>query len=227
MLITLIDVETTGLSPNTAEVAEVGAILFDTEAVETLQQVSTLLPIKDNPAEYINGISPELTRLIASDMQREAILMIEVMLYHSQYTMAYNSRFDKPFVERLLESKVELDWIDAMLLPWQHYKVQPSLVDLCLAYGVPVVSAHRALDDCRLLAALLGKLPNIDYAIAYALEPRVIIKALIGYDDRQLAKDEGFSFNRFVPNAWAKQVRRSEVEGLDLPFEFGVVETSI
>ena len=72
MLITLIDVETTGLDPNTAEVAEVGAILFDTKTAEILQQVSTLLPIKSNPAEHINGIRVDVANLPDGDHESAA-----------------------------------------------------------------------------------------------------------------------------------------------------------
>lgn len=226
MLVTLLDVETTGLDPNTHEVIEVAALLYDTDTQCVLQQVSTLLPFKENPAEHINGISRWSARKVCENLKRTALASIANMVYGPHYATAFNSEFDRGFIQvnlpGLLPPESETPWFDSMLLPWQHHKTQPSLIDLCIAYHIPVVSAHRALDDCRLLAALLDKLPDVDEAIAYALKPRVIVKALVSYDDRQIAKDAGFAWDRLVPKAWAKRVVRGEE--MDLPFEIVEVE---
>lgn len=220
MFITILDLETTGLDPTTAQAAEIAAILFDTKTAEILQQVSTLLPITENPAEHINGIRAEVTQKVTTHYY--GVQIIEQMIDCSYCLTAFNSEFDKSFADKLIPGVSASPWFDSTLLPWQHHKAQPSLVELCLHYGVPVVNAHRALDDCRLLAALMDKFPSIDDAIAHALKPRVVVKAMVGYENRHLAKEAGFIWDRLVKGAWAKRVVQGEA--LNVPFEIEDVE---
>ena len=61
--ILILDTETTGLDENKDEVIEIGCILFDVSFRCVLSQVSFLLPVNNNEAEHINGISPEVTNI--------------------------------------------------------------------------------------------------------------------------------------------------------------------
>lgn len=58
-LISIIDVESTGLNSTTDEVIELGCVLYSLSHNCVLQQVSTLVPVSVdvNPVEHINGIS--------------------------------------------------------------------------------------------------------------------------------------------------------------------------
>jgi DNA polymerase-3 subunit epsilon len=67
------------------------------------------------------------------------------------------------------------------------------------------------------LAELLGKVPDLEAELARAARPKVLVKALVGYGDRQMAKDHGFHWNNPVPNAWAKRMPLEDAE--ELPFE--------
>ena len=59
----ILDTETTGLEPASAQCIEVGAVLFQVPQRAVLAQVSFLLPAQANPAEAINGIPAAVTRL--------------------------------------------------------------------------------------------------------------------------------------------------------------------
>ena len=61
--ILILDTETTGLDENNDEVIEIGCILFDVYFKCVLSQVSFLFPVNNNEAEYINGISAEVTNI--------------------------------------------------------------------------------------------------------------------------------------------------------------------
>ena len=51
--ILILDTETTGLDENKDEVIEIGCILFDVSFKCVLSQVSFLLPVNNNEAEYV------------------------------------------------------------------------------------------------------------------------------------------------------------------------------
>ena len=61
--ILILDTETTGLDENKDELIEIGCILFDVSFRCVLSQVSFLLPVNNNEAEHVNGISAEVTNI--------------------------------------------------------------------------------------------------------------------------------------------------------------------
>ena len=63
-LLLLLDVETTGLDPSADQLCEVGAILFSVPQRAVLISLSFLLPVQDNPAEAINGITAAMTQAL-------------------------------------------------------------------------------------------------------------------------------------------------------------------
>ena len=217
MLVAIVDVETTGLNPETDAVIEVAAILYSTEHRAILQQVSTLLHVDENPAESVNGINPEITFEIASLFHSEAIAK---MLEASSYAVAFNSDFDRQwfsFEDNHVGESVEIPWSDAAAITYPRMGHKRDLVNLAIANGIPVVNAHRALDDCRILADLLGKVPDLEYQLARAARPKATVIALVSYDDRHLAKDAGFVWDSLVSKAWAKRMPIEDTESLPFP----------
>jgi DNA polymerase-3 subunit epsilon len=95
-------------------------------------------------------------------------------------------------------------------------KNNKSLIALAVAYGVPVVSAHRALTDCELLAKIFdkvrkqGKLKDL---IATASIERFTYKAILSYDERSKAKEHGF---RWIADKkhWVKKMSEDEANAI-------------
>ena len=223
MNILLVDVESTGLDPTKDRAIEIAGVLYSVEHRCIIQQASTVANLGDTAygAGDVHGI-PEHVLTTPNVHWGAAGYIVDWFRFwdsEAAYVMAHNAKFDKAFFNQG-DLLTQSTWLDSQHLPHTHYKTQPSLVELCLHYGVPVVSAHRALDDCRLLAELLGKLPDLEGAISYAAEPRITVKALIDYGRRQEAKDSGFTWDRMVKGAWAKTIRASEFTALDESLTF-------
>jgi len=210
----IIDTETTGLKPEEgATLIEVGAILFDVELREVIAQLSFLMPTKENAAEHINRISPELTTK-GEALEYPMLTAFRAMAVEADYAVAHNAAFDSQW---FLNEPLGLKWIctmDDVSWPKSTKRGRPSVVSLALDYGVPVWSAHRALTDCVYLAEVMKREPKLRSLLVEALEPRKVYVSMLPYESRQQCKDAGFVWDRIVPRAWAKKMRPSEADQL-------------
>ena len=125
--------------------------------------------------------------------------------------------------DRLSTTKPWLCTMDDIRWPsHRQLKPRPSVRDLALAYGIPVWAAHRALTDCIYLADVLARCDDLEQLLKHGMEPRVLMRAKVSYDNRSLAKDAGFHWNDPLPGCWSR--RLSPREAAELPFEGTAVE---
>ena len=89
--------------------------------------------------------------------------------------------------------------------------------DLALAYEIPVWSAHRALTDCVYLAEVFRRCDDLETLILQGLEPRKLMRAQVSYEQRDLAKKAGFTWNDPVPGSWTRRLSERELQKLKFP----------
>ena len=217
--ILILDTETTGLDNKNDDCLEVGSILFNVKSRSVLAQQSFLLPVEINNAEKINNIPAEITRL--PQPLSEAIKYFESLVRVSNVIVAHNAEFDKKWFGLKKLPQIEKPWICSMDdITWpadRQLKTRPSVRDLALAYGVPVWNAHRALTDCIYLAEVFIRCSELEKLLIRALEPKVLLRAEISYEDRYLAKNAGFRWNDAIKGAWSRKMSRRDKEKLDFP----------
>ena len=217
--ILILDTETTGLDNENDDCLEVGSILFNVKSRSVLAQQSFLLPVEINNAEKINNIPAEITRL--PQPFSEAIKYFESLVRVSNVIVAHNAEFDKKWFGLKKLPQIEKPWICSMDdITWpadRQLKTRPSVRDLALAYGVPVWNAHRALTDCIYLAEVFIRCSELEKLLIRALEPKVLLRAEISYEDRYLAKNAGFRWNDAIKGAWSRKMSRRDKEKLDFP----------
>lgn len=217
----ILDLETTGLSPERDRCIELAAVLFSVPLRTTLSQVSTLFPVEENQVERINGISPSASQ--CRQPWRQALALFVAMAQQADAAVAHNAAFDRPWFGRPPLPPLPLPWIctcDDTVWPLQlNLKPKPSLRDLALAHGVPVWATHRALTDCIYLAQVLSRCTDLEGLLLEACQPRQLYKAKVSYEQRHLAKAAGFHWNSLVPGAWARRLSVSQREQLSFPVE--------
>ena len=215
--ILILDTETTGLDNENDDCLEVGSILFNVKSRSVLAQQSFLLPVEINNAEQINNIPAEITRL--PQPLSEAIKYFESLVSLSDVIVAHNAEFDMKWFGRKKLPQIEKQWICSMDdITWpaeRQLKTRPSVRDLALAYGVPVWNAHRALTDCIYLSEVFKRCSELEKLLIRALEPKVLLRAEISYEDRYLAKNAGFRWNDAIKGAWSRKMSRRDMEKLE------------
>ena len=217
--ILILDTETTGLDNEKDDCLEVGSILFNVKSRSVLAQQSFLLPVEINNAEKINNIPAEITRL--PQPLFEAIKYFESLVQVSDVIVAHNAEFDMKWFGFNKLPQIEKQWICSMDdITWpadRQLKTRPSVRDLALAYGVPVWNAHRALTDCIYLAEVFQRCVDLEKLLIRALEPKVLLRAEVSYDQRHLAKKAGFTWNDAIKGAWSRRMSRRDMEKLEFP----------
>ena len=217
----ILDTETTGLEPVSAQCIEVGAVLFHVPSRSVLSQVSFLLPAAANPAEHVNGIAAEVTRL--SQPWQAGLQHFLALLAGADAVLAHNAAFDAKWFGLGQLPPIDKPWICSMddieWPPERHLRPAPSVRDLALAYGVPVWAAHRALTDCIYLVQVLERCGDLEGLLAAAMEPKLLYRANLPYAERHKAKQAGFRWNEPVRGAWSRRLSKRQAEFLPFPVQ--------
>ncbi len=218
-MLLILDTETTGLDPTCDKCLEVGAILFNVPSRAVLSQISVLIPVKNNPAESINRIPSNVTRLIQP--WEAGLEYLNSLIDSADLLVAHNADFDKQWFGLPPLPKASKKWLCTMEdVSWPlslNLKSRPSVRDLALAYGVPVWSVHRALSDCIYISEVFQRCENLETLIAHGLEPRQLMRAQVSYEERYLAKEAGFRWNDPVRGAWTRRLSAREAASLEFP----------
>ena len=160
----IVDLETTGLDPVTEHVLEVAGVLFDLEHAEVVASSSALQHAKSNAAQHVNDIPASLLRSLPEPflLDPEDKAFGDVSAFQPLYGLAHfadafvahRAGFDRSFFPNDLARL--LPWICSKFsCDWPKGRWGDHLTNLAIAHGVPVTGAHRAFDDCRLLAEIM------------------------------------------------------------------------
>ena len=156
----VVDLETTGLSPRTSRICEIGAqrvrSLELTDVFETLVDPGVVLP----PAvAALTGIRPGSLR----GAPRVDLAIRRLVAFTGDAAIvAHNARFDLAFLDRevaqltgrrIAAPVVDTVWLARRLLDGRTRHV--GLARLAHFFGVPTEPCHRALPDARATAEIL------------------------------------------------------------------------
>ena len=164
---TIIDIETTGLSPDYDEIIELSAIKYvNNVAVDEFS--SLVRPEPDIDGLYVDSFITELTG-ITNSMLRDApelpsILPVFFDFIGNDLVVGHNVNFDINFLYdksvSILSKPFTNDFVDTMRI---SRRIHPDishhrLRDLCDRYSIDYSGAHRALTDCQITAKCLHAL---------------------------------------------------------------------
>ena len=144
------DTETTGLY-NKDRIVEIGIVVVDLRTGEKLDEFETLLnPQRDVGPTHIHGITASM---VAKAPRFSDVIPDISKFLDGAVLVAHNLPFDLRMLGGEFErAGIEFDpGVGLCTLSRTHMK----LAEACDTYGVPLLNAHRAIDDARATADLL------------------------------------------------------------------------
>ncbi len=171
----LIDVETTGLDQQKDEVIELGMVKFDYLPDGRIAGVRDAFASFNEPSV---PIPPEITALtgITNEMvagQRVDEEVVSSFADDAVIVIAHNASFDRKFAERYWPIFQRKAWgCSATEIEWRKHGFEGSRLGYLLNGAGFFHQAHRAVDDCHALLAILAfELPTTGTsALAVLLE---------------------------------------------------------
>lgn len=181
--VVVFDVETTGISPDSDRIIEVGLARF--EGGQLVKTWGTLIyPGMEIPKEAsdIHGIT---TADVATAPPFVAALPSILDIARDAWPCAYNASFDKRFWATELSRLCGLDmsgisipmfdmrypWVDPVV--WSRHKngiwKGNKLTQACERYGIRIENAHRATDDASATGQLLFAMARENHIPPYTM----------------------------------------------------------
>ncbi len=160
----VVDIETTGLSPQYDEIIEIAAIKY--KSGEKVDVFSTLVKPEYEIDEYITELTGITNEMVATAPKIGDCIAGFKEFIGNEIIVGYNVNFDINFLyDNLLEcrdEKLSNDFVDVMriakrVLPeLSHYRQK----DIAKYYGILIDGAHRAEADCLMCNECFENLKN-------------------------------------------------------------------
>ncbi|MCI4462947.1 MAG: 3'-5' exonuclease [Caldisericum sp.] len=171
------DLETTGLNKDD-EVIEIGAIkVVDFEVVSTFK---TLVRPRKLLPRFITNLTGITQEELDKAQDREKIKEDFKKFIEDAVLVAHNASFDKEFLERFLEERVQNEVIDSLELARLIYPEfsSHSLEKLVATLNIKREKAHRAFNDALMLYEVFKKI--LEESKSFSNKDMKLIHEIIG-----------------------------------------------
>ena len=161
----VLDLETTGLSPNKNEIIEIAAIKVKNNKV--LEVYNKLIKPDNDISEFITSITDISREMIVNAPKINEVIKEFNDFIKDEIIIGYNICFDLNFISdksvKYLGRDINNKYIDVMKLvkkifpQIKHYKQ----TDIASLFNIDTDSAHRALKDCEMCKCIYEKIKII------------------------------------------------------------------
>jgi DNA polymerase III subunit epsilon len=198
-----IDVETTGLDAASNRVIELAIVPFNMpDDVKPFSQLFCVGETLSQEIVQITGISDAM--LSGQPSFNESADYCLNLLKRASFVVAYNAKFDRPFLEsemaRIGKVLPDVPWIDPFIFICEldRYKRGKKLSDAARRWGVNLENAHRAQADAEAAGQLLLKMAaKLDcYSLSDLLAKQKLWQWHNAHNMAELKRSTTWSINR-------------------------------
>lgn len=237
MLIIGVDTETTGLSPETDRITELGAVAWDAVHATPvaffhrfIKQEKSLLP----EIVELTGLTDEL---LAKHGQEEKQVLQDFHNFcgTADVMVAHNAPFDKSMIEAsylrcgLLMN--EFTWVDTTKdVPYPAKIKNKNLIGLAAEHKFLNPFPHRAVTDVLTMLTILSNY-DLETVIANAREPKILIWAQTTFAEKDKAKAAGFYWapdrKMWYKNIFMRDLMKETERCAQLGFDIKVINEKV
>jgi DNA polymerase-3 subunit epsilon len=222
--ITVLDTETTGLDWRRHSIIEIAVARVLVDPAGRVVSIERTGSSVIDPGHPLSREISELTGLTDEMVSGKAINseQLAAFLADGEAIVAFNSAFDRPFVDALLPNLPPMKWGCAMAdVPWRKLGFEPGPQGYLLMQAGKFASrAHRALDDVLALVELLdhvcGDGETVMAKVLAAMDAKAWRIEATGapYQKRDLLWGRRYRFRKEMRGGgvWHKHVRPGELE---------------
>jgi DNA polymerase-3 subunit epsilon len=222
--ITVLDTETTGLDWHRHQIIEIAVARVLVDPSGRIIGIERTGSSVNDPGHPLSPEISELTGLTDEMVAGKAINgeQLAAFLADGEAMVAFNSAFDRPFVDALLPDLPPMPWGCAMAdVPWRRLGFEPGPQGyLLMQAGKFAPRAHRAMDDVLALVELLDYTCNDGETVMAKVLAAIDDKAWrieatsAPYQKRDLLWERRYRFRKEMRGGgvWHKHVRQGELE---------------
>lgn len=214
-----LDFETTGKDTEKSRVIEVGLVLWDTDLHTPTKVAGYLVDpgpgvVYEPEAMQKNGLSAELCAMYGME-DGAAIRQLLGWMRFCDAVVAHNGHeFDYLLLEAWAK-RYGLEVPDRLRIDTMHDielgpKMSSRLVYMAADRGFLNPFPHRAMFDVMTMMKLLD-FYNFDRVVELAKSPRITVRALVSYDNRDRAKSRGYHWKP-EDKLWTKIIKEINLE---------------
>lgn len=156
----LLDLETTGLDPNSEEIVEIALLPFTYSADGRIFEIGEGFDELRDPGKPIPKIVTDLTGITDAMVAGQKIDPQDVADFvgDAHLIVAHNARFDRPFAERFCPIFKQKYWACSMAdIDWPGEGAEGTKLYYLLILNGLFFEGHRALNDCEAAIELLAR----------------------------------------------------------------------
>lgn len=230
-----LDFEATGLDTSADAITEIGAVLWDTDTHKPLLMhqgicydeyvESRITPESTEMMARVCGITPEFLKEFGRPTPVQLGHLSDIVVGAGvQYIVAHNGEnYDKPLMLSTLkrigmgeDPLASVPWLDTRQdIPFPTEPDSRKLKHLALDCGFINPFPHRAVTDVLTMLKVLSHY-DIDKVVEYSKIPFIVVRAMTGYEERHLAKEQRYSWEKIgdkqYPRCWVKRIRANQLE---------------
>lgn len=148
---TVVDIETTGLSPVKNDIIEISALKIRNNKIS--DEFSQLIKPSDPIGRFITSLTGITNEMVEFAPSVKDVLPAFIDFISNDIILGHNIRFDLNFIRTNLANsgykQIENQTLDTMMIARRRCKLKShSLKNLALHYNLSTEGHHRALNDC-------------------------------------------------------------------------------
>lgn len=165
---TVVDIETTGLSPQKDNIIELSALkVRDNKVVE---EFSTLLKSSKGVNNFISGLTGITNSMLNNAPIIEDVLPEFLAFIGNDIILGHNVNFDMRFIKAktqlVLNKMVENSIMDTMIFAKRNLELPNfKLTTIAQYYDIDTKNNHRGLKDCYITFEVYNKLRETNFVL--------------------------------------------------------------